>query len=332
MSASNINTPFFSIIVPTNNRIDFLSKALSSIKNQSYTDYEVIIVDDGSSQSIRKEYDVLWKKLDSRFNLHLVGENNAPRRGPSFTRNYGILNSNSHYIAFLDDDDFWSDDSHLQITASLLKKYDNIDLFIANQNGVRDNKILTKNWLHSYVKKSKKWQHIEHDAFFAKKQDMLKVKEFPSLNISILKRDFQQKVGLLNENLSYCEDLEYAIRLIDLAKNIIFRSTIVATVNIPNRTLTNNASTRLNEMEKQRVYVYISSILCTQCITTAGIKRGKMLAGWAYKTLAHDAANKGKYGVASHFAMLGTVAWPTLPFILYNLYWFMRSLFSSNTK
>jgi len=328
MSAKNIPLPLFSVIVPTSNRIDLLCNALLSIKAQSFLDYEVIVVDDGSSQPIRDSYPALWEKLDVRFKIHLIGDSGSERKGPSYTRNYGIKNSNSKYVAFLDDDDIWSDNSHLEITAYLLKNNEDVDLYIANQKGVMNGITKTPNWLQSYKDKFNKWKKIEHAAYFAEKADLLTVKEFPHLNIFILKRSFQQKVGLLNENLSYCEDLEYTIRSIDLSKKIIFRSSIVSTLNIPDRTLNNNASTRLSEIEKQRVYIYISSILCSKCTTINGISRGKMLAGWAYKTLAHDAAYNKRYKVASHFAKLGSCAWLTIPFLRYNIYWTIRSLFS----
>ncbi len=92
--------PKVSIIIPAYNAMTFLPKTLESVFNQTFQDYELIIVNDGSSDDIEE-----WAKtiLDSRFRL--ISQAN---QGQSVARNTGITQSRGEYIAFLDSDDLWA--------------------------------------------------------------------------------------------------------------------------------------------------------------------------------------------------------------------------------
>ena len=92
-------TPLVSIIVPCYNLAQYLDEALLSIYNQTYTDWECTIVDDGS-QDNTKEVAQNWVAKDSRF-VYLYKENG----GVSSARNFGIEKANSEYILTLDADD-----------------------------------------------------------------------------------------------------------------------------------------------------------------------------------------------------------------------------------
>lgn len=108
--------PFFSIIIPVYNSEKYLSECLDSIKNQSFTDYEVILVDDGSSDgslSICKAY----SSEDSRF-ITIYQEN----AGTSAARNTGIRNANGSYITFIDNDDCWVSSAALRSLFDILNE------------------------------------------------------------------------------------------------------------------------------------------------------------------------------------------------------------------
>ena len=92
--------PFFSIIVPTFNSSKFIKRCLNSIINQSFKNYEVIFIDDFSTDntiSIIKSY----KKKN--FYIYRLKKNS----GPGAARNLGIKKAIGKYISFLDADDFW---------------------------------------------------------------------------------------------------------------------------------------------------------------------------------------------------------------------------------
>lgn len=94
--------PLITVIIPTYNRADFIAETLDSLLNQTYEDWECIIVDDGStdnSMTVIQHY----LDLDSRF-LYFVRPDHK-KKGPSSCRNLGIEKSKGDYIIFLDSDD-----------------------------------------------------------------------------------------------------------------------------------------------------------------------------------------------------------------------------------
>lgn len=107
-------TPLVSIIVPTHNRVNYLLECLNSILRQSYTNFEILIVDDGSTDDTEKQVKtlgdkVLYFKLDKNGDL-------------SYLRNYGIERAKGDYIAFCDDDDVWHNEK-LMKQLSYINKY-----------------------------------------------------------------------------------------------------------------------------------------------------------------------------------------------------------------
>ena len=96
------NEDLVTIIVPVYNREKYIKETVQSILNQTYTNYEVIFVDDASadsSTSILEEY----TKNNAKFTLIKLRRN----MGVSFARNIGIRKASGRYIAFLDSDDLW---------------------------------------------------------------------------------------------------------------------------------------------------------------------------------------------------------------------------------
>ena len=89
--------PLFSIILPTYNRGDRIEKAIQSVLDQTYSNWELIIVDDGSTDNTKE---ICLKYQDPRITYHY--QDNAER---SAARNKGIANSGGVYIGFLDSDD-----------------------------------------------------------------------------------------------------------------------------------------------------------------------------------------------------------------------------------
>ena len=97
--------PVFSIIIPTFNRAHMLSKAIESVVNQVFLDWELIVVDDGSTDATK---DCVQRFNDNRIVYHW--QENQER---SAARNKGIALSKGRYICFLDSDDYYLP-SHLQ--------------------------------------------------------------------------------------------------------------------------------------------------------------------------------------------------------------------------
>jgi glycosyltransferase involved in cell wall biosynthesis len=93
-----------SIIIPTYNRKKLLQRALASIIQQNYKNIEILVIDDASTQDIKT---VVQSFKDDRI-IYLKNEQN---KGSNFSRNLGLRTANGDYIAFLDDDDYYSNES-----------------------------------------------------------------------------------------------------------------------------------------------------------------------------------------------------------------------------
>lgn len=103
-----------SVIIPVYNTADYLEKCFSSIAQQQYTNFEVIIVDDGSEDESSIICDK-WAAIDSRFIVY-----HQKNSGQAAARNYGIEVSNGEYLAFVDSDDYVSSD-YLKVLIESLK-------------------------------------------------------------------------------------------------------------------------------------------------------------------------------------------------------------------
>ena len=106
----------FSIILPTYNRAElFLKRAIDSVVRQSYKDWELIIVDNNSTDNTK---DLVGSYSDNNIRLYSIqNEGNIAK-----SRNLGISKAKGEFIAFLDSDDFWHRDK-LKISLDYLKKY-----------------------------------------------------------------------------------------------------------------------------------------------------------------------------------------------------------------
>ena len=103
-----------SAIITTSNRFEFFKKALISIKNQTYKDIEIIVVDGGDG----KQVESYIKKYSDI--IYITSDNNHP----NVLRNLGIRSANGNWVSFLDDDDTWVPEKiELQIKCFLTNKF-----------------------------------------------------------------------------------------------------------------------------------------------------------------------------------------------------------------
>jgi glycosyltransferase involved in cell wall biosynthesis len=104
-------TPKVTVLMPTYNRVHLLARAIATIQSQSFVDWELVVVNDASSDGTRAYLDELARR-DSRVRpVHNV-INNYP--DISKTLNDGLVIAQGEYVARLDDDDYWCDDDKLK--------------------------------------------------------------------------------------------------------------------------------------------------------------------------------------------------------------------------
>mgnify|MGYP001457822824 CR=1 FL=1 len=141
MSLTYFHTDLVSVIIPSYNRYDQLLVAIYSVKNQTYKNIEIIVIDDGSSDERYKN------KIDNVTMINL-GENCSKIKlgysSGGLSRNCGLKHANGKYIAFLDDDDYWLPNK-LELQVNILRKEKNIlaccsDAYLSSEKIIIDHK------------------------------------------------------------------------------------------------------------------------------------------------------------------------------------------------
>ncbi len=111
-----------SVIMPVYNASRFLRESIDSVLKQTYIDFELILVNDGSkdkSLHIMREYE----STDKRVRVF----SNDRNRGVSYTRNFGVSQAQGEYVALIDSDDMWAEDK-LEKQMNLMNKYNDTDI------------------------------------------------------------------------------------------------------------------------------------------------------------------------------------------------------------
>ncbi len=109
-----------SVIIPLYNKEKDIAKTIASVLAQTYTDFEVIIVNDGSTDNSLKAVKAL---VDDRF---IIFDNQ--NQGVAKTRNFGVSKANTAIVAFLDADDYWHP-NHLEVVLNAINTYPSQDWF-----------------------------------------------------------------------------------------------------------------------------------------------------------------------------------------------------------
>lgn len=180
---------FVSVVMPVYNSAKYVFESITSVLNQSYKNIELIIINDGSTD----DSDYIIKKFRTEPKIKYIYQDN---KGPSATRNCGILSSKGNYIAFLDSDDVWLED---KLERQLQKiKQDGADIIYSDRFNIDiDGNIISR-------KKPLFYSGNIIEALY--------IDNFICLSSSLLRKDVFKKVGLFNESLHMSEDYEFWLR------------------------------------------------------------------------------------------------------------------------
>lgn len=136
-----MKNPKVSVVIPSYNTADYIVAAIESVFDQSYSDYEIIVIDDGSTDNLKE---VLEPYMD-RIRYHY-----QENKGLAGARNTGMRLANGEYITYLDADDIWLEDN-LQIKCNLLDSHPDVDAIssdfcVFNNNGIMHERGITKSF------------------------------------------------------------------------------------------------------------------------------------------------------------------------------------------
>ena len=112
------NYPKVSVIIPSYNRFEFLLEAIESVKIQKYPNFEIIVINDGSTQN--EYYKYSFPEYVKIINLQ-QNQKELHGFGPGSIRNFGTNEATGDYLAFLDDDDIWLENKLNKQISEMLK-------------------------------------------------------------------------------------------------------------------------------------------------------------------------------------------------------------------
>lgn len=183
--------PIISVIIPTYNRGNYLCSAIKSVLNQTFEDFEIVVVDDASTDNTRQVVD----KFDDKRIRYIRHKEN---KGGSAARNTGIKRSKAKFIAFLDDDDLW-------MPSKLEKQLDLINTNL--ETGAVYTGICILN-------KSDKIIRFESSSFTGSIfPHILKKNYVGGCSQLLVRKECFNRIGLFDENLLAGQDWDMWIRL-----------------------------------------------------------------------------------------------------------------------
>ena len=117
----------FSVIIPLYNKAPYVRKALETVCAQTYRDYEIIVINDGSTDNSAIIAEEFLNSVDG-ISYKILQQKNA---GVAAARNNGVAQANGDYLAFLDADDWW-EPTYLERMAQLIEDYPDAGLYASN--------------------------------------------------------------------------------------------------------------------------------------------------------------------------------------------------------
>ncbi len=180
---------FISIVIPTYNRASFLKEAIDSVLSQTYRNFELIVVDDNSTDDTPKLLSSYGEKIK------VIKKAN---KGPSAARNRGIKAAKGGWIAFLDSDDVWKP-GKLEKQVQFIK--DNPEIKICQTEEI---------WIRNGKRVNPRKKHEMHSGWIYEQCLPLCIVSPSSVMIH---RGVFEKVGLFDETMLACEDYDLWLRI-----------------------------------------------------------------------------------------------------------------------
>lgn len=223
-----------SVIVPLYNKELSIDSTLHSILNQDYSNYEVIVVDDGSTDS---SANIVQTIKDDK--IRFFSKENG---GVSSARNYGIKQAVGEYCLFFDADDYMMPNA-LSTFESIIQEHPGFIMYTGNVWNCFGSKKKLR------CKINKQTSVISRNPYYDVWRDRLTT----STGCYLFKKTVVDKIGYLNEKLSFFEDFDFTHRLLDL-NSVVYTSTPVMSY----RMEYGNLSGCNHKLEKEFAY-YLTS-------------------------------------------------------------------------
>lgn len=233
--SSKKNTPLISIIIPAYNAEHYIEKAINSALNQSYQNFEIIVVNDGSQDSTEA---VVCKFSDTR--IHIISQTNG---GMSSARNTGLRAATGDFIAFLDSDDYWLP-KKLEKQLALLQQNPHLG-FCSTQTRVETPEgDFVNDWTCPAINISTLHSIMSETASIA-----------GSASSVLVRKELQLKAGFFDESLTGLEDTDMWIRFSAISEYCCIPETLTVILkrsNSVSRSLSNMRNSGLVVLKKNK--------------------------------------------------------------------------------
>lgn len=211
-------TSFFSIIIPLYNKEKHIKDTLNSVLNQTFKNFEVIIVNDGSTDD---SLDKVNTFQDSRIQIYSI-----KNQGVSYARNYGIEKAKADYIVFLDADDLWFI-NHLEELKNLQQDFPNCGIY-CNRYKIKISKNKTISNRYSYSIEDS-FRGVIPDFFEASLVDRVALTSCVMVPKKVI-----TNAGKFDTSISSCQDLDLWIKIaIENKVAITNQTTVIYRYDIP---------------------------------------------------------------------------------------------------
>jgi glycosyltransferase involved in cell wall biosynthesis len=190
--------PKVSVIIPTYNSAKYLPSAIDSVLKQTFKDYEIIVIDDGSTDNTKEVIDSYDHKIACIY---------QDNQGPSVARNKGILQSKGEFIAFLDADDIWE----------TIKIEEQFRIFACSEEtGIVSTELSVIDETGKLVEGRRKMIPEERGALI---QELMINNVIGTCSTVMVRKSCFDAVGLFDETLKVAEDWDMWLRLCKIFKH-----------------------------------------------------------------------------------------------------------------
>lgn len=305
----------FSIIMPTRNRPASFGRAIESVREQSWPDFEIVVVDDGSSAEHLDAYRAIaegtekgrvrWFSLVARPNGH----------GQSYAVNFGAAQAAGAYLCFLDDDDWWTDSEHLKRAHGVIEASEGrVDLYLGNQAAFLHGKQKPGPiWIEDLVSIAERGgNRADRNGAYAVGIDELMASQgFCHMNALIVRRGLYEQVGGMDETIRWECDRDLYLRLIDSAMVVKYVPATVSRHNIPDPAKASNMTTMLSELERRLFQVRVLDRAALFARRGEIRAHGRRHKAYALKKIAEHLDRMGRHREAAFYAREALGAGPT---------------------
>lgn len=197
-----------SIVIPSHNRPDLLDRLLASIRCQTFLDFEVVVVDDASSD--RAAYDRVLGRYSGDISLRYI--RNRENCGAQYSRNRGVTESKGELVAFVDDDDEWLPRKLERQTAIFASATEQLGLVYAWADSVDENGLILHQYRAAY--RGNVLKDLINNCFI------------PSPTV-VVRRAALERTGGFDESLPSCQDWDMWTRIaeagyeLDVAEEVL---------------------------------------------------------------------------------------------------------------